>query len=146
LHNVTLPALAAGPRGAVGVVYYASTQPTAPALSGYVAQTSDADAPAPLFYTGAINDPAHPIFENYGQGTSPRADFAGAAFDASGRFWGGLVKQLSAPDAAKRIATTGYIGRLEFPAPAVRQPIAACHARRKHARIVIVRRYRGCSR
>jgi hypothetical protein len=60
-------------------------------------------------------------------------------------FGGGLAKQLRAPDAAERIATTGYIGRLEFRAPVVGQPIAACHARRKHARVVIVRRYRGCS-
>ena len=209
LHNVTLPALAAGPRGAVGIVYYASASPAEHRLSGYAAQTSDALAPAPLFYTGAINDPAHPIFEDYGEADSPRADFVGAAFDASGGFWGGVVKQLSAPDASNRIATTGYVGRLASPtgganpggAPASRQPIAACHARRlvialphgqrvritaasvflngsprlrirghrltrvvipasrlgsytvtvvattiKQARIVIVRRYRGCSR
>jgi hypothetical protein len=130
LHNITLPALAAGLRGAVGVVYYASTQPSAKMLSAYVAQTSEADSPAPLFYTGAVNDPAHPIFQNFGQGTSPRADFVGATYDASGRFWGGVVKQLSAPDPANRIETTGYVGRLEFPGPDAGQALAACHARR----------------
>jgi hypothetical protein len=117
LHDITLPALAAGPRGAVGIVYYASTSPGAKALSGYISQTADALVPQPLFYAGAVNDPAHPIFENYSDADSPRADFVGAGYDAAGGFWGGIVKQLAPPDAANTIATTGYVGRLAF-APA----------------------------
>ena len=114
LHNVTLPALASGPRGRVGIVYYASAQPSAGTLSAYISQTSDALAPRPRFYLGALNAPSHPIFRNYGDSYSPRADFVGAAYDARGNLWGGVVEQLRPPDAASTIATTGYVGRLVF--------------------------------
>jgi hypothetical protein len=112
LHNITLPALAAGGRGRVGVVLYATRDPSAKQLSAYVAQTSDALARKPTFYAGTVNDPAHPIFENYGDVDSPRADFIGATFDSSGQLWGGLVKQLSPPDPSNRIQTSGYVGHL----------------------------------
>jgi hypothetical protein len=114
LHHITLPALAAGARGAVGIVYYASTNPAAETLSGYISQTPGALATRPLFYAGAINDPAQPIFKNYGDSYSPRADFLGAAYDASGNFWGAIVKQLGAPSEANTITTTGYVGRLAW--------------------------------
>jgi hypothetical protein len=115
LHNVTLPALTAGARGHVGIVYYASTGASARKLTGYLSQTDDALAPRPLFELGAVNDPADPIFENYGQSDSPRADFIGAAYDGAGHLWGALVKQLGPPNAASQIATDGYVGRLTFP-------------------------------
>jgi hypothetical protein len=114
LHSMTLPALAAGPRGHVGVAYYASARASTSALGGYISESADALAPRPLFYAGVVNDPAHPIFDNYGDAYSPRADFVGAAYDARGDFWGGLVKQLGPPDSANRIATTGYVARLAF--------------------------------
>jgi hypothetical protein len=112
LQHVTLPALAAGNRGAVGVAYYASTDAAAEQLSGYISQTSNALARRPLFYAGAINDPSHPIFKNYGDAYSPRADFVGGAYDAQGTFWAAIVKQLGAPTEAHTISTTGYVGRL----------------------------------
>jgi hypothetical protein len=112
LHHITLPAIAAGGRGAVGIVYYASADASAQTLSGYISQTAGALAQRPLFYAGAINDPAHPIFQNYGDANTPRADFVGGAYDAKGRFWGGVVQQLGPPDAGSRIPTTGYVGRL----------------------------------
>jgi hypothetical protein len=112
LHNITLPALSAGPRGFVGVVYYASADPSAKALSGYISQTTDALGGRPLFYDGAVNDPTHPIYESYGDSDSPRADFVGATYDSRGNFWGALVKQLGPPDASNRIATTGYLAHL----------------------------------
>lgn len=112
LHNITLPALAAGPRGHVGIVYYASSAASAKQLTGYISATTSALARQPLFYAGAVNDPARPIFENYGDTDSPRADFVGAAYDRAGLLWGGLVKQLAPPDSAGRIATTGYLARL----------------------------------
>jgi hypothetical protein len=114
LHHITLPALAAGARGAVGIVYYASVSPSAEALSGYISQTMGALATRPLFYAGAINDPAHPVFENYGDSYSPRADFVGGAYDASGSFWGAIVKQLGPPAEDNTISTTGYLGRLAW--------------------------------
>jgi hypothetical protein len=116
LHSLTLPALAAGPTGNVGIVYYATTDPSSKVLSGYVSQTSDALARQPLFYGGAVNDPRHPIFENYGDSYSPRADFIGAAYDTRGHLWGGLVEQLGPPDPSGRIATSGYLARLTFTA------------------------------
>ena len=115
LHSITLPALAANRRGQVGVVFYASTNASASTLTGYISQTTDALARRPLFDLGALNDPAHPIFRNYGQSDSPRADFIGATYDANGNLWAGLVKQLGAPDAANQIVTTGYVARLMFP-------------------------------
>ena len=114
LHNLTLPALAAGPAGSVGIVYYATTDPASKALSGYVSQTSDALARRPLFFGGAVNDPHHPIFQNYGDSDSPRADFVGATYDTRGHLWGGLVAQLGPPDPSGRIATSGYLARLTF--------------------------------
>jgi hypothetical protein len=114
LHNITLPALSAGSRGSIGIVYYASRDPSAKPLSGYISQTTDALGARPLFYDGAVNDPSHPIYESYGDSDSPRADFLGAAYDAHGNFWGALVKQLAPPDAGNRIATTGYLAHLSF--------------------------------
>jgi hypothetical protein len=112
--NVTLPALAAGPRGYVGVVYYATATAGAQQLSAYITETRDALDARPLFYSAAVNDPAHPIFTNYGYETTPRADFVGATYDAGGVLWAGVVKQLGAPDAEGRVTTTGYVGRLAF--------------------------------
>jgi hypothetical protein len=114
LHAITLPALAAGPRGDVGIVFYASTSTSAKDLSAYLAETTDALSATPVFYAAAANDPAHPMFVNYGQGTSPRADFIGAAYDSRGRLWGALVKQLSTPDPSSRVKTTGYVAHLEL--------------------------------
>jgi hypothetical protein len=112
VHNIVLPALAAGPRGHVGVMFYASSDSAAKQLSGYMSETTDALSRAPLFYGGLVNDPGHPIFENYGDSDSPRADFVGATYDGSGQLWGGLVEQLGPPDASNRIPTTGYVTRL----------------------------------
>lgn len=117
LHGITLPALAAGTRGRIGIVFYASTDPSAKVLSGYLAETGGALGNDPLFYVGAANDPAHPIFDNYGQGTSPRADFIGAAFDGRGVLWGGLVQQLGSPNSSSEVPTTGYVAHLEFAPP-----------------------------
>jgi hypothetical protein len=114
LHNLTLPALAAGPRGHVGVVYYATANPSSPALSAYISETRDGLARRPLLYGAAINDPARPIFTDHGNAVTPRADFVGAAYDRSGVLWAGVVKQLGPPDANSRVPTTGYVGRLVF--------------------------------
>lgn len=114
VHGVALPVLAAGARGEVGITYYASPDPAAKALDAYITQTRDALAARPLFYSAAINDPAHPIFANLGFNGSPRADYVGGAYDATGTFFAGVVKQLSGPDANGRVATTGYVGRLAF--------------------------------
>jgi hypothetical protein len=115
LRNITLPALAAGQRGRVGVVYYATMNASSQALSAYISETRDALDPRPLLYGAAINDPAHPIFTDHGYGVTPRADFVGATYDRSGQLWAGVVKQLGAPDSNSRVPTTGYVGRLVFP-------------------------------
>jgi hypothetical protein len=127
LHNILLPSLAAARRGAVGVVFYASSSPSAKQLSGYISQTGDALARSPLFYGAAVNDPAHPIFDNYGDSDSPRADFIGAAYDAGGRLWGGLVEQLGPPDSSNRIPTTGYVAHLAPRASQARAAAAGTH-------------------
>jgi hypothetical protein len=120
LHTITRPAFAAGRSGHVGIAYYASRDPSAQALSAYITKTSDALGSQPLFISGALNDPAKPIYVDQGlRGTTPRADFIGGAYDADGTFWAGAVKQLGAPDANGYVATTGYVGRLASPrAPA----------------------------
>ena len=112
LHQITLAGLAAGARGAVGIVYYASTNPAAETLSGYISQTRGALALHPLFVAGAVNDPTQPIFKNYGDSYSPRADFVGGTFDRAGTFWGALVEQLGPPSEADTLTTTGYVGHL----------------------------------
>jgi hypothetical protein len=132
LHDVTLPALAADTRGHVGIAYYATTSSSASDLTGYLSQTADALAPRPLFYLGAVSDPAQPIFQNYGQSDSPRADFIGAAYDAAGNLWGALVKQLGPPNAANQIATTGYVGRLAF--RLTPKTLGRAHSRHRRAR------------
>jgi len=114
LHNVNLPAFAAGPRGQVGIVYYASSDSSAQTLTAYVTQTLDALDPKPLFYTGALNAPAHPIFRAYGFNASPRADYVGGSYDSHGTFWAGVVRQLGVPDSNGNVATTGYVGRLQL--------------------------------
>jgi hypothetical protein len=112
LHGVALPALAAGPRGRVGVAYYANAGPGAGSLSAYLTQTFDARARRPAFTTAVLNDPRRPIFRDYGFSGSPRADYVGAAYDRAGVLWAGMVKQLGPPDADGKIATTGYVGRV----------------------------------
>jgi hypothetical protein len=115
LGNVGKPAIAAGAPGHVAVTYYASSAPSAEALSAYITQTADALDSQPLFYSGAINNPAAPIFHDYGlTGGSPRTDFVGGAFDSPGStFWAGVVKQLG-PATGGKIPTTGYVGTLRF--------------------------------
>jgi hypothetical protein len=114
LHNITLPALAAGPAGSVGCAFYASTDPADKKLTAYLAQSNDAMAPDPLFYSGAVNDPTRPIFENYGDAYSPRADFIWATYDQSGTLWGGFVQQLGPPNSSNQIPTAGYAAHLAF--------------------------------
>jgi hypothetical protein len=115
LHKVTLPALAADGAGHVGITYYATRDSSATALTAYITETHDALDARPLFYSGALSDPAHPIFTAYGGNASPRADYVGGTYDASGTFWAGVVKQLGAPTSqSNEIPTVGYVGRLLF--------------------------------
>jgi hypothetical protein len=115
LHKIALTALAAGEAGHVGITYYATRDSSATALTAYITETHDALDPQPLLYSGALNDPAHPIFTVYGGNASPRADYVGGTYDASGTFWAGVVKQLGAPTSqSNEIATVGYVGRLLF--------------------------------
>jgi hypothetical protein len=111
--HVEKPAIAAGAPGHVAVTYYASSDPSAELLSAYITQTADALDSQPLFYSGAMNAPASPIFHDYGlSGGSPRTDFIGGAFDSSGTtFWSGAVKQLG-PATSGKTPTTGYVGTL----------------------------------
>jgi hypothetical protein len=115
LHNVQLAAIAAGAPGNVAVTYYASSDPSAQLASAYITQTADALDNQPLFYSGALNDPATPFFHDPGlTGGSPRPDFIGGAYDSPGRtFWAGVVKQLGPPSNGN-IPTTGYVGTLRF--------------------------------
>jgi hypothetical protein len=115
VHDVDRPALAAGAAGNVGIAYYGSTDANASKLTAYVTQTRDALDAHPLLYSGAINDPAKPIFHDYGlSGGSPRTDFVGGAFDrAGGSFWAGVVKQ-PGPASNGQIPTVGYVGTLAF--------------------------------
>jgi hypothetical protein len=130
LRQVDLPALTAGAAGHIGVAYYASTNASAKALTAYLTETSTALAQRPLFYSAALNDPAHPIFQDYAGSDTPRADFIGATYDGSGNLWAGLIKQLGPPDANSRIPTTGYVGTLE---PATRPATRPRHRRTQQA-------------
>jgi hypothetical protein len=115
LQNVQRPAIAAGAARHVAITYYASKDSSAELLSAYITQTADALDSQPLFYSGALNDPAAPIFHDYGlAGGPPRTDFDGGAYDSGGTtFWAGVVKQLG-PPAEGKIPTVGYVGTLKF--------------------------------
>jgi hypothetical protein len=115
VQNVQRPAIAAGSAGRVAITYYASTDASAQLLSAYITQTADALDSQPLFYSGALNDPAAPIFHDYGltEG-SPRTDFVGGAYNSPGTvFWAGVVKQVG-PPTNRHVPTTGYVGTLRF--------------------------------
>jgi hypothetical protein len=115
LQNVQRPAIAAGSAGHVAVTYYASKEPSAQLLSAFITQTADALDAQPLYYSGALNNPAAPIFHDYGlSGGSPRTDFVGGSYDSRGTvFWAGVVKQLG-PPTNRQVPTTGYVGTLRF--------------------------------
>jgi hypothetical protein len=115
VHDDQLPAIAAGGPGRVGIVYYGTTRRAASMFSAYITQSADATDRRPLFYSGPINDPAHPIFHDYGLSDYPRTDFIGGGFDRAGRtFWAGVVKQFGPPNSQTYIRTTGWVGRLLF--------------------------------
>jgi hypothetical protein len=113
--SVGRPAIAAGAPGHIAVTYYASREPSAQLLTAYITQTGDALDAQPLFYSGALNDPAAPIFHDSGlSGGSPRTDFVGGAFDSPGtNYWAGVVKQLG-PTVNGSVPTVGYVGTLRF--------------------------------
>jgi hypothetical protein len=115
LTGVSLPSLSAGAAGHVAITYYASTDPNAAQLSAYITQTADALDPQPLLYTGALNDPAHPIFHDYGLSDAPRADFVGGAYDQAGTgYWTGVAEQLGPPDSNQHVSTVGLAGTLAW--------------------------------
>ena len=117
VQGVDKPAIAAGAAGDVAITYYASKEASASLSSAYITQTADALDSQPLFYSGAINETAAPIFHDYGLTLGrPRADFIGGAYDSPGTtFWAGVVKQLG-PPVNEEIPTTGYVGSLRFSA------------------------------
>jgi hypothetical protein len=121
VQHVQLPAIAAGAPGHVAISYYASSDPSAQLFSAYVTESADALDPQPLLYSGPINDPAQPIFHDYGlTGGSPRTDFIGGSYDPAGTtFWAGVVKQLGPATSSEgnveaNIPTSGYVGALRF--------------------------------
>jgi hypothetical protein len=118
VHVITRPSPAAGASGQFGVAYYGSTDANATKLTLYITQTADALDSSPLLLSGALTDPAHPIYTDASVSSrSPRADYIGAAFDDGGMLWAGAVKQLGAPDLNGNQATTGYVGHLLGPTP-----------------------------
>ncbi len=120
VQNIDHPWITAGAPGNVAITYYASPSASAQRLDAYISQSSDALHPEPLFYSGMFNDPAQPIYHDYGLGQdSPRVDFIGGEYDSAGTsFWSGVIKQLGPPDSSGTIATTGYVGHLTFAATA----------------------------
>ena len=148
LHKIALTALAADEPGHVGITYYATRDESATALTAYVTETRDALDAAPTLYSGALNDPAKPIFTVYGFNASPRADYVGGTFDPSGTFWAAVAKQLGAPTSdSNEIPTVGYVGRLKFRDKVGLPSNHRCADRRKftfklhharHARVVSV--------
>ena len=119
VHGLVLPAIAAGPKGAVAFTYYG--RPGAGATgpeNAYITETSDALDAQPLWTSGVYNDPAHPIYYAGGLTTYPRADYVGGTFDASGHFWAAVTRQLGPPDGNGNVSTTGHVGRLYMVAAA----------------------------
>ncbi|MCW2543776.1 MAG: hypothetical protein JWM40_1328 [Frankiales bacterium] len=112
-HHVTLAQLAAGPAGDVGLVYYAAARAGQSAMTAWITETHQGNAARPVFVSGALNDPRHPTFTDFGlAGPSPRADYIGACFDRRGRLWGAAVRQTSGARADGTIGTMGVVGHL----------------------------------
>jgi hypothetical protein len=131
LHNVTIPALAAGRRGQVAVTYYATGDAASKALTAYITQTGNGLGRDPLFISAALNDPAHPIYTDHGFDATPRADYVGGSYDSSGRFYAGVVKQTGKPESSGAVPTTGYVGTLKLaPAPRCTRRRNAAHRAR----------------
>ena len=127
LHQIALPAVAAGPAGSMGVAYYAS-DPTSGPMAGYLTQTTDALAARPTFVTAALEQPGH--VDAYATGLasgSPRADYVGATYDGDGVLWAGMMRQLGAPDPTGQVKTVGVVGRV---APLGAPPAAQAPAKR----------------
>ena len=118
VHGIADPVIAAGPPGHVAITYYGSPDPAAAWLNAYVTETADALDPEPVFYSGMLNDPAHPVVQSNETGFSggtPRIDYVGGSYDSSGTFWAGLVKAKGpTPTGNAYRPTTGYVGRLLF--------------------------------
>lgn len=113
-HQVQLAHLATGPAGDVGLVYYAAGAAGQKLVTAWITQTTDGQSAQPVFVSGALTDPRHPGFTNYGlTGPSPRADYVGGAFDNHGRLWAAVVRQTSAPRSDGTIGTVGLVGHLQ---------------------------------
>ncbi|MCW3049449.1 MAG: exo-alpha-sialidase [Solirubrobacterales bacterium] len=123
------------------MAYYGASDQHATRLTAYLTQSAQGAAANPVLVSAALNDPARPVFHPSGVngGLTPRADYVGAAYDAGGTLWGGLVKQLGTPDAQGTVATTGLVARMGEPAPPAPAPPApaasvrssACASRRQ---------------
>ncbi|MCW2571874.1 MAG: hypothetical protein JWO88_1932 [Frankiales bacterium] len=113
-HAIQLAQLATGQAGQVGLAYYAAAATGQSRLTAWITQTDEGNTARPVFISGALTDPKHPTFSNYGlSGPSPRADYVGAAFDGQGQLWAAMVRQTSAPRPDGTIGTIGLVGHLE---------------------------------
>lgn len=112
-HAIGLPHLTAGAAGDVGLVYYASARTGQAASTAWLTETHQGRSARPVFVSGALSDPRHPAFTNYGlTGPSPRADYVGGCFDSHGRLWAAVVRQTSGPRPDGTIGTVGVVGHL----------------------------------
>ncbi|MGI8609281.1 MAG: sialidase family protein [Candidatus Dormibacteria bacterium] len=126
VHGVTLPSLSVGPKGAVGLTYYGLPRAvTAGAADAYITETTTALDVHPLWVSGMINDPAHPVYFAGGLTVYPRPDFIGGDFDAAGQFWAGIARQRGPESSDGTIQTTGYVSRLLGAVPAARHVVTA---------------------
>ncbi|HEV3234544.1 MAG TPA: sialidase family protein [Candidatus Dormibacteraeota bacterium] len=112
VNTITFPVITTSPGGKLGVAYYAKGSSTATGFNAYLTESFDVLDAQPLFYSATLNDPAHPIFFGSPLGVYPRADYVGAAYDASGGLWAGVSKQFAPADSNGNAQTTGYVGRL----------------------------------
>ena len=87
--------------------------------------------PQPTFTSAVLNDPAHPIFQNYAFNASPRADYVGAAYDGNGSLWAGVVRQLGKPAGDGTVQTTGYVATVR-----ARPDVLRHRAMRRHRRVI----------
>jgi BNR repeat-like domain len=129
-------AVVATAKGRVAVAYYGSrSQKPGGATSGYITESPNALAARSIYWTGAVNNPKHPLCAPYdpsGQWTlcnttannfSNRIDYIGVAFGRDGTPWAAFVAECSyvhncaaQSGASPTVGTdTGVVGSLQLP-------------------------------
>ena len=98
LTSTVYSAMAVKSPGTLAIAYYGSAD--GKTYNGYIAESLDATASLPLFWSAAVNDPADPLFTmgfdpGYSEGTTADlVEFVQVKYAPSGDIWASFVKEM----------------------------------------------------